>query len=257
MKAFEALNQGTTTGDHPWANSLAVGVAVQYLCGPLFKLNLANHNYRFGDSEGLRAFFGNIRQQSTEGPIQYLFKVPASLLARGGVVGLIQLGMFKEAVEWVEGPKHTGAAKAGGPKNKNEKAREFIESVQDNNELLFRLAASGYFDQKTDFSGLEGVSSYRSILIASAFTSTVLSAVLTPLDIVVFNQAQTRLYTPSKSQALRSITFRQVARDLLKVSGLSRILTMAFAGSLIRNFFVMTTMFCVDNYQRGLAFESE
>ena len=234
-----------------------MGVAVQYLCGPLFKLNLANHNYRFGDSEGLRAFFANIRQQSTQGPLEYLFKVPASLLARGGVVGLIQLGMYKEAVEWVEGPKHKGVANPDGPKNKNEKAREFIESVQDKNELLFRLAASGYFDQKTDFSGLEGVSSYRSILIASAFTSTVLSAVLTPLDLVVFNQAQTRLYTPSKSPALRSITFRQVARDLLKVRGLSRILTMAFAGSLIRNFFVMTTMFCVDNYQRGLAFESE
>jgi hypothetical protein len=208
MKAFEALNQANA--DYIWANSFAVGVAVQYLCGPLFKLNLANHNYRFGDSQGLKAFVGNIRQQSTEGPIQYLTKVPLSLMARGGLVGLIQLGMFKETVEWIEGPKNKGKAKTGGagPKNKNEKAREFIESVQDNNELLFRLAASGYFDQKTDFSGLEGVSSYRSILIASALTSTVLSTILTPLDLVVFNQAQTRVYTPSKSAALRSITFR-------------------------------------------------
>ena len=121
MKGFEALNKAN--GDYPWVNSFAVGVLIQYLCGPLFKLNLANHNYRFGDSEGLKPFFGNIRQQSTEGPVQYLFKVPLSLLARGGVVGLIQLGMFKETVEWIEGPKHKGRRPTtgdAGPKNKNE-----------------------------------------------------------------------------------------------------------------------------------------
>jgi hypothetical protein len=66
-------------------------------------------------------------------------------------------------------------------------AREFIESVQDNNELLSRLAYTGYFDQNIDLTGIEGVNTYKSILLGSMLTSLALSAILTPLDLMAFN----------------------------------------------------------------------
>ena len=72
-------------------------------------------------------------------------------------------------------------------KSQNQMARQFIESVQDNNELLFRLAYTGHFDQKIDLSGIEGVNTYKSILSASVLTSVLLSLILTPLDLIVFN----------------------------------------------------------------------
>ena len=34
---------------------------------------------------------------------------------------------------------------------------------------------------------------------------------------------------------------------------MSKIVTMSFAGSLIRNFFTLTIMYCIDNYHRNLA----
>ncbi len=49
MKALEKLNNISTLP--LLVNAFAVGATVQYLTAPLFKLNLANHNYRFGDSE--------------------------------------------------------------------------------------------------------------------------------------------------------------------------------------------------------------
>ena len=87
MKAFETANK---VSEYTWGNAFAVGAALQYLTAPLFKLNLANHNYRFGDSETLGTFFRNVRSQSTEGPIAFMFKAPLSLVVRGGIFGLIQ-----------------------------------------------------------------------------------------------------------------------------------------------------------------------
>ena len=69
--------------------------------------------------------------------------------------------------------------------------------MEDKNELLYRLALTGYFDQTTDLTGIEGVNTYRSVLIASALTSITMSLILTPLDMIVFNQLQTRVFTSS------------------------------------------------------------
>ena len=98
---------------------------------------------------------------------------------------------------------------------------------------------------------MEGLNTYKSVLISSALTSITLSTIMTPLDLVVFNQLQTRLY--STHAGLKSITARQVAGDLWRTQGLSKIVTMSFAGSLIRNFFTLTIMYCIDNYHRNLA----
>jgi hypothetical protein len=47
MKLYEKAN---TISDMWLANAFGVGMAVQYISNPLFKLNLANHNYRLGDT---------------------------------------------------------------------------------------------------------------------------------------------------------------------------------------------------------------
>jgi hypothetical protein len=84
-----------------------------------------------------------------------------------------------------------------------------------------------------------------------------MSIVLTPIDMVVFNQLQTRLYSVQQSAGLKNISFRQVARDLWHTQGLGKIATMTFVSSLIRNFFTLTIMYCVDNYQRNMAMNSQ
>ena len=80
--------------------------------------------------------------------------------------------------------------------------------------MLNRLSLIGYFDQTTDLSNIEGLNTYKSVLISSALTSIAMSIVLTPIDMVVFNQLQTRLYSVQQSAGLKNISFRQVARDL-------------------------------------------
>ena len=63
MKAFEIINKQS---EYKYINAFGVGAAVQYITTPLFKLNLANHNYKFGDSEGIGLFFRNIKSSSSE-----------------------------------------------------------------------------------------------------------------------------------------------------------------------------------------------
>ena len=123
--------------------------------------------------------------------------------------------------------------------------------------MLNRLSHIGYFDQTTDLSNVEGLNTYKSVLISSALTSIAMSTVLTPLDMIVFNQLQTRLYSVQQSAGLKNISFRQVAGDLWRTQGLGKIATMTFASSLIRNFFTLTIMYCVDNYQRNMAMSSQ
>lgn len=48
MKLFEH-----TQGFNPYMAGFGVGALVQYVTAPLFKLNLANHNYNIGDKESL------------------------------------------------------------------------------------------------------------------------------------------------------------------------------------------------------------
>ena len=139
------------------------------------------------------------------------------------------------------------------PGHHSVRVREFIDSVDDGNELLHRLAYSGYFDQELDAAKRDaGANSYKSILIASGITSLLLSTVITPLDLVVFNQLQTRLYSPIDSPALRRITARDVAKDLWKVKGLNFITGMTFAANVVRYFFTVTSMYCLSNYQKSL-----
>lgn len=86
MKIFEKVN---TISDNWWVNGFGVGIAVQYLTNPLFKLNLANHNYRLGDKESHRSFFKAVSDARSESTLQFFFKTPLSLLMRGGIFGLL------------------------------------------------------------------------------------------------------------------------------------------------------------------------
>lgn len=69
----------------------------------------------------------------------------------------------------------------------NEVTQEFLTSVKDDNEILNKLLAAGYFEQKVDQTEIKGIYSYKNILIASFATSLLLSIVMSPLDLVVFN----------------------------------------------------------------------
>ena len=80
--------------------------------------------------------------------MEFLFKAPLALIARGGVLGMIQLGLYKEVLDFIDRPSSTTSTKAIGKHEKthNQRVREFIGDVQDGNDLLSRLAATGYFD---------------------------------------------------------------------------------------------------------------
>jgi hypothetical protein len=93
--------------------------------------------------------------------------------------------------------------------------------------------------------------------MSSGAVSLMLALLMTPFDLVVFNQIQTRLYNSGSSQALKKITARQVAADLWRTKGLLSIGTMTFGSSLVRYFFVITSMYCIDNYHRGLAISGQ
>jgi len=86
MKAFESANKYS---EAKWLNAFAVGALVQQATLPLMKLNIANHNYRFGDSESVKMFFRNVKSNSNEGIVPFLFKAPLSLIMRGGIIGTI------------------------------------------------------------------------------------------------------------------------------------------------------------------------
>lgn len=106
MKIFEKVN---TISDNWWINGFGVGMAVQYLTNPLFKLNLANHNYRLGDKETLSGFFKAVSETRSESLLSFFFKTPFSLLMRGGIYGLLQLGLYKNLVTVIDLPNTTSS----------------------------------------------------------------------------------------------------------------------------------------------------
>lgn len=141
MKLFESAQARFDAS--PYLTGFAVGALVQQLTLPLFKINLANHNYTLGDRESYREFWAAIRGGSREGRVQFMLKAPLALLVRGGMFGTIQLGFFKELLHYVD---RNNVASPTDPGHHSVRVREFIDSVEDGNELLHRLAYSGYFD---------------------------------------------------------------------------------------------------------------
>ena len=107
MKFFEKLNSVSNLG--LFANGFAVGMAVQYMSNPLFKLNLANHNYRLGDKETHRGFFKAVSEARSESILAFMFKTPVSLLMRGGILGMIQMGLYKQLVTIIDRPNSTSS----------------------------------------------------------------------------------------------------------------------------------------------------
>ena len=103
MKLFDETNRKFTNSNF-YINGFVVGALVQYMTTPLFKLNLANHNYNFGDSTSFSLFFKQIRDTCSEGRTQFFLKSPLSLIVRGGIVGTIQLGIYKELVGIIDRP---------------------------------------------------------------------------------------------------------------------------------------------------------
>ena len=52
MKLYERLETGREDDQsyyRSYVNGFAVGSLVQYITNPLYKLNIANHNYKLGD----------------------------------------------------------------------------------------------------------------------------------------------------------------------------------------------------------------
>ena len=84
--------------------------------------------------------------------------------------------------------------------------------------------------------------------MSGLLTAAITTLVMTPLDLVVFNQMQTRLYGP---KSLKRVKFGQIIRELKLVKGLSRVFMMAGCASLARNMFVITLFYCADNYLKN------
>jgi hypothetical protein len=68
------------------------------------KVNLANHNYRFGDTVTMGQFFRSLMENSSEGPLAFMFKSPTALIMRGGVMGAVQMGLYKMLVDRIDKP---------------------------------------------------------------------------------------------------------------------------------------------------------
>ncbi|TNV72267.1 hypothetical protein FGO68_gene2915 [Halteria grandinella] len=261
---YEALSITARIKLHEWAGQkypevnsyaqgFAIGAVVQQIMTPFFKLHIGNHNYKIGDAESLRAYIKQVKTHSNESAMAFIFKSPLSLIVRGGMLGTLQLGLFKELVSFLDRPNIERQANSLSQKSQNQLAREFIESVQDNNELLNRLSATGYFDQKQDLSNRQNINTYKSILVASGLTSLAIAFLITPIDIITFNQLQTRIYGAGTSNSvLRGITFMQVFRDLKSAKGLHFITGYTMASTLLRTFFVTTTMYCINNFQKSV-----
>ena len=93
-------------------------------------MNIANHNYRFGDSQTQGEFYKAMRSSCSEGPVKFFFKTPISMLVRGGLLGSIQLGVYKTLVDIIDLPSLTlNGVTFKKDKQQNEKAREFIEQL--------------------------------------------------------------------------------------------------------------------------------
>jgi hypothetical protein len=59
---------------------------------------------------------------------------------------MIQIGFYKHIVTLIDRPNTTTNPLLKVDKSQNEKIRNFITNVPDNNELLNRLAKTGFFD---------------------------------------------------------------------------------------------------------------
>lgn len=76
---------------------------------------------------------------------------------RGGVLGTLQLGMFKSIADRLDVSSSSISMYLGSSQEEHphkEKIRTFMTSVQDGNELLQRLTDTGYFDQSIDHSSI-------------------------------------------------------------------------------------------------------
>lgn len=63
---------------------------------------------------------------------------------------MLQLGLYKHLVTIIDRP-NTSSPYFKSDKSQNDKIKQFMNSVQDNNEVLKRLTLIGYFDQKECF----------------------------------------------------------------------------------------------------------
>ncbi len=132
----------------------------------------------------------------------------------------------------------------------DEKTFDFINQVDSQSDVLIRLARTGYFNSDSALSVQEGVRAYKSILLSSLVTSVVLTAVMTPLDLVVFSQLQASIYGPANQKT----GFLRVARDVFSTKGIGNICLMVSAASLVRNLFVITGIYGFDNHHRNKRF---
>ena len=121
---------------------------------------------------------------------------------RGGIIGSLSLTLNERVVDWMEINREELTRKRSSSElldfnnaqsqvsNKvvEKKMDDFVYSVHDKSQLLYRLAYLGYFDinekklenDKSIGRTFENIN----ILLGSIFSSMVISACLTPLDIV-------------------------------------------------------------------------
>ena len=136
IKIFEKLNHSIP---NEAVTSILSGIFSSYLVTPFFKLNIANHHNKLGNLS-LRELFQEILQ--TQSKLNFIFYTPLIILLRGGLLGFLHLYGYTNTLRYIEQP-HTFGGNVEA--NNDSKVREFIYSVDDSTDILYKLQAIQYF----------------------------------------------------------------------------------------------------------------
>ena len=84
------------------ATGFIVGAVVQYVTNPLLKLSIANHNEKISQKETFRSFLKEAYTSSNQRGLSFIFQIPLSLIFRGGMIGMIQQGVYTKMIKFNE-----------------------------------------------------------------------------------------------------------------------------------------------------------
>ena len=184
---------------------------------------------------------------------------------RGGLIGCFTLTMNERVVDWMERNReeltrkkraselldqdYQGKMVESGGENKDREKRmdDFVYSVHDKSQLLYRLAYLGYFeiDEKQrlkESSSIGRTFENINVLIGSIVTSFALSLCLTPLDIVCLRHkfVKSELNQSMPKQLRESQTLTKTVKDIfMKQEGKGLLIGMTFSSTFIRYLFIL------------------
>ena len=184
---------------------------------------------------------------------------------RGGVLGTLQLTFYNRFVRFLEqnreqmtqsfNPIQDQDYNTDSKSKFDAKTKEFIFAVDDDCDLLQRLANKGYFEQSSHRIAQKQSSTIHAesfqpinILLASIATSFGIASILTPLDILAVQLKYQKSPFNSAPESLKqSLTFSKVYSAIRAKEGLGLLFTMSFTSTFVRYMFVLTSFNSIIN----------